>query len=292
MLLASIHTYPIKSCRGQDHACAPVRPWGLAGDRRWMIVDDDGVGVTQRETTALVRLRPAVRPGGLVLRATGRPDLDVPEPDGDRPVDVRVFNNRLRVPALPAGGAADQWLGELLDRKVRLVWLARPTRHQHVDGGRPDPGDQVSFADAYPLLLANAASLDALNGWLADSGSTEGPLPMTRFRPNLVIGGAEPWAEDDWADRRLRIGSAIFRVADGCDRCVVTTTDQETGRRGKEPLRVLAARRKFGRDLLFGLNLVPAGPVDGGTPERSGTGDDAADDFGTIGVGDSVELLT
>jgi uncharacterized protein YcbX len=292
MRLASIHTYPIKSCRGQDHACAPVRPWGLAGDRRWMVVDDDGVGVTQRETTALVRLRPAVRPGGLVLRATGWPDLDVPEPDSADPVDVRVFNNRLRVPALGAGDVADDWLSGLLDRKVRLVWLARPTRHRRSDDGQPDTGDQVSFADAYPLLLANTASLDALNGWLADSGSTEGPLPMTRFRPNLVITDAEPWAEDDWADRRLRIGSAVFRAAGLRDRCVVTTTDQETGQRGKEPLRVLAAHRRFGQKLLFGLSLVPAGPVDGATRDGSGTGDDAAADFGTIGVGDRVELLT
>ncbi|KAB1949672.1 MOSC domain-containing protein [Micromonospora sp. ALFpr18c] len=262
MRLTSIHTYPVKGCHRLDHDGAFVQPWGLAGDRRWMVVDADGVGVTQRETTRLVGLRATVRPGALTLRADGRPDLDVPEPVGGDPVLVRTFRSRkLPVPAVAAGAAADAWLGALLGRPVRLVWLARPTRHLAAEGREYDTGDQVSFADAYPLLLTNAASLDALNGWLAEAG--EEPVPMTRFRPNLVVDGAPAWAEDGWAGRSLRVGDLRMRAAGPCDRCVVTTTDQETGVRAREPLRTLGRYRNIRQSLLFGLNVVPidSGPV-------------------------------
>ncbi|PWR08655.1 MOSC domain-containing protein [Micromonospora acroterricola] len=267
MRLTSIHTYPVKGCHRLDHDGALVQPWGLAGDRRWMIVDADGVGVTQRETTRLVGLRATVHAGGLSLRADGQPDLDVPEPAAGDPVLVRTFRNRkVPVPALPAGPSADAWLGALLDRPVRLVWLERPTRHLPAGESEHDTGDQVSFADAYPLLLANAASLDALNGWLADAG--EDSVPMTRFRPNLVVDGAPAWAEDDWVGRSLRVGDRRFRAAGPCDRCVVTTTDQETGVRTKEPLRTLGRYRNVRQKLLFGLNLVPvdSGPIRVGAP--------------------------
>ncbi|MCG5464953.1 MOSC domain-containing protein [Micromonospora sp. MED01] len=262
MRLTSIHTYPVKGCHRLDHDGAFVHQWGLAGDRRWMVVDADGVGVTQRDTARLVNLRAAVRPGGLSLRADGQPDLDVPEPTAGEAVSVRTFRSRtFPVPALPAGQAADGWLGALLGRPVRLVWLAQPTRHLAAGTREHDTGDQVSFADAYPVLLTNAASLEALNDWLAEAG--EEPVPMTRFRPNLVVDGAPAWAEDDWVGRRLRIGERMFQAAGPCDRCVVTTTDQETGVRTKEPLRTLGRHRNVRQKLLFGLNLVPldSGPL-------------------------------
>jgi len=159
----------------------------------------------------------------------------------------------------------------VLDRKVRLVWLDDPTRRV-VTQAYGEPGDRVSFADAFPLLLANTASLDALNGWLLESGSVEGPLPMARFRPNVVISGAPPWVEDDWTGRRIRVGEVTFRVVKPCGRCVVTTTDQETGERGHEPLRALARHRRVGQELRFATSLIPDGP-------------------GTIAVGDPVEVL-
>ncbi|MFB9234049.1 MOSC domain-containing protein [Plantactinospora siamensis] len=274
VVLNAIHTYPVKGGHRLDRDTAPVRPWGLAGDRRWMLVDADGVGVTQRDAPALVTLRAEAHAGGLLLRAEGRSDLDVAEPVGAEPLPVRVFNSRLPVPAQPAGGDADRWLGELLGRPVRLVWLGRPARHVPAEELPVDPGDRVNFADEYPVLLANPASLAALNGWLREAGSPEGPLPMERFRPNLVVAGAPPWAEDGWVGRRLRIGAVVFRVAGGCDRCMVTTIDQETGVRGKEPLRVLAAHRQRNQKLLFGVHLIPE-PA-------------AGDLVGSVAVGDPV----
>lgn len=268
MRLAAVQMYPVKGCHRLDHGTARVEPWGLAGDRRWMIVDEHGIGVTQRRHPVLATLRPVLRPGGLVLRGPGRPDLDVPEPTDVPPVPVRTFRHRkFDVDALPAEPAAGVWLTAALDHPVRLVRLAHPTRHIAVGDRRYDPGDQVSFADAYPLLLAVTASLDALNGWLAEAGSA--PVPMTRFRPNVVVEGAPAWAEDGWAGRTLHIGEVTFRAGGGCDRCAVTTVDQETGvRGGKEPLRTLARHRRFDRTVPFGLHLVPvgAGAINVGDP--------------------------
>ncbi|MDG4792855.1 MOSC N-terminal beta barrel domain-containing protein [Micromonospora sp. WMMD1082] len=256
MRLSEINTYPVKGCHGLGHDEAGVRPWGLDGDRRWMIVDADGVGVTQRDVAALVRVHARCGPDGLLLCAEGHPELLVPEPAGAAPVAVRTFRRRLlRVDALPAGPAADAWLGAVLDRPVRLVWLAQPARHIRRGDKEYDPGDQVSFADAYPVLLASTASLAALGDWLVAAGAE--PVPMARFRPNLVVDGAPAWAEDGWAGRGLRIGAVRFRAAGPSARCLVTTIDQETGVRDREPLRTLARHRNIDRKLLFGLNLVP-----------------------------------
>jgi uncharacterized protein YcbX len=270
MRLASIYTYPIKGCRRIAHDRAFVEPVGLAGDRRWLIVGADGEAVTQREEPGLVRIRPSIVDGGLVLRAGAPepaqaagspsppdvPDLAVPEPVDGEPLPVSLWRDPFV--ARSAGPAADDWLATVLDRKVRLVWMEDLTQRP-VEPRYAEPADRVGFADGYPLLVTNTASLDSLNGWLVESGSVEGPLPMTRFRPNLVVSLAEPWAEDGWLGGRLRIGDVTFRAPKPCDRCVVTTTDQETGERGHEPLRTLAKHRNVGQKLLFGMNLIPDG---------------------------------
>jgi uncharacterized protein YcbX len=147
------------------------------------------------------------------------------------------------------------------------VYLDDPTRRA-VDPEFGRDGDVVSFADGYPLLLTSTASLDRLGDWLAAEG--ERPVPMNRFRPSVVVTGDEPWAEDTW--RRLRIGAVSFRVAKPCGRCVVTTTDQATGERGTQPLKILGDRRRFGQSLVFGQNLIPDSP-------------------GLIRVGDLVEIM-
>ncbi|SDX93409.1 hypothetical protein SAMN05444365_101127 [Micromonospora pattaloongensis] len=266
MRIESLHTYPIKGCHRLDHDGAQVEPWGLAGDRRWLLVRPDGRALTQRDIPLLARIQPVPQPdGGLAVHAGGRPELRVPRPDDGDLIDVTVWSSTLA--ATRAGAAADEWFSALLGRPVRLVWLHDPTRRP-IDPAYSGPTDRVSFADSYPLLLGNAASLDALNGWLFESGDVEGPLPMTRFRPNVVVAGAAPWAEDDWVGRRLRIGDVLFRAVKPCDRCVVTTTDQETGERGRQPLRVLGEHRNVDQDLMFGLYLIPdgTGPIAVGDP--------------------------
>jgi hypothetical protein len=258
MRVSALHTYPVKGCHRLDHDVAQVEPWGLAGDRRWLVVDADGVGVTQRRHPRLTALRPLPRPGGLTLRAAGRPDLDVAEPaDGDK-LDVRVFSSQPPVPARHAGAAADTWLGDLLGAPVRLAWLAEPGTARPVDPGFGASGDRVSFADGYPILVATTASLDAVNDWLVAAG--DDPVPMHRFRPNIVVSGAAPWAEDGWLGHRLRVGDITLRVVKPCDRCVVTTIDQETGDRGRQPLHILGRHRRHPEGLLFAVNAIPDAP--------------------------------
>jgi uncharacterized protein len=249
--IASLHTYPVKGCHRLDHDVAQVEPWGLAGDRRWMVIDDSGVGITQRMTPLLTALR--ARPGtdGLVLDAPGMPTLAVPAPvDGPKEF-VRVFSSKPPVPARVA--SASEWFTAFLGRSVRLVWLGDPTARPIEDNAQPD--DRVSFADGYPLLLTNTASLAAVNDWLVEAGDE--PVPMTRFRPNIVVAGATAWAEDEWLGGRLTIGEVTFRAAKACARCVVTTIDQDTGETGRQPLRILGQNRRVGSELLFGLNLIP-----------------------------------
>jgi uncharacterized protein YcbX len=255
--LSSLSTYPLKGAHRVDQSAATVEPCGLAGDRRWLAVDPDGRALTQRDEPLLTRIQPVPQPdGGLTLRTPALPDLTVDRPGPADLLRVRVWRDELD--AALAGSDADDWLSAALDRKVRLVHLHDP-RLRPVDPDYGAPGDRVSFADGFPVLLTNAASLDALNDLLAESGSVEGPLPMTRFRPNVVVAGAAPWAEDDWLGRRIQIGAVVFRAARPCARCVVTTTDQETGARGREPLRILATARRAGTKLVFGMNLIPDG---------------------------------
>jgi len=268
--VASIHIYPVKSCHRVDTDRAVVQPWGLAGDRRFMVVDTDGARVTQREAPALTGVVPSPLPdGGVRLSARDLPDLEVPPPVAP-PVPVSVGGSTF--PATPAGDEADAWFTKVLGRPVRLVWLDDPTRRR-VNPAYGRPFDVVTFADAHPLLVTNAASLDMLNRWLREAGSPEGPLPMDRFRPSVVVSGAPPWAEDGWLGRRLRVGAVTFRVAKPCGRCVVTTTDQETGRRGTEPLRTLARHRSIDGRLVFGVLLNPDPP------------------YGEIAVGDPVTVV-
>ncbi|GAA0489814.1 molybdenum cofactor biosysynthesis protein [Paractinoplanes deccanensis] len=250
MRITALYTYPVKGCHRIEHDVARVEPWGLAGDRRWLMVDAEGVGITQRDSPLLTQLAVRPRAGGLVLSAPGLPELDVDEPVDGAEELVRVF--RHKDPA-PARVAEKEWSSAFLGRDARLVWQRDPAGRRIATHALPD--DRVSFADGFPVLLANEGSLSAVNDWLAESG--EEPVPITRFRPNLVVGGAPAWAEDEWLGRRLRIGDVTFRAAKSCSRCVVTTIDQETGEKGREPLRLLGKRRRFDDGLLFAINLIP-----------------------------------
>ncbi|MFJ4850124.1 MULTISPECIES: MOSC domain-containing protein [unclassified Streptomyces] len=268
--LSALHVYPVKSTGGVPLSWATVEPWGLAGDRRWMLVDAAGKFVTQREQPRLALARAESLPqGGLLLHAPGQDPLtvDVPDPGATAPVTIW----RDKVEAVAAGAAAAAWFGAYLGMEVTLVHLDDPARRRPLDPDFARPGETVSFADGFPLLLTTEASLDALNTLIAAGDhANEGPVPMNRFRPNAVLAGTEAWAEDTW--RRIRIGEVEFRVAKPCGRCVVTTTDQRTAKRGKEPLRTLARHRRAPTGLLFGQNVVPLGT-------------------GTLRVGDALTIM-
>jgi uncharacterized protein YcbX len=259
MHVVSLHTYPVKGCHRVDHDEITVQPWGVVGDRRWLIVDEDGNAVTQREVPALTGLRATITSAGeLRLGLPGRDPLTVAEPVLGPLARISVF--AWRGQATQADPAAHEWLTAGLGRPVRLVWQDDPGRREP-DSPNVRPGDRMVFQDDFPVSVANLASLAALNDLIAESGSLEGPLPITRFRPNIVLAGAQPWAEDAWTGGRLRIGAATFHVPEGSGRCTVTTTDQETGERGHEPLKTLGRYRNIGQRLLFATLLVPEEPA-------------------------------
>ncbi|MEW6270687.1 MAG: MOSC N-terminal beta barrel domain-containing protein [Thermodesulfobacteriota bacterium] len=252
MILSALHVYPVKSCRGIAPARWQLDAFGLAGDRSWMVVDERGTFLTQREEPrlALVEARFADDDGrgaGVVLAAPGRPELHLPPARaqaGDREVEVW----RHRGPAVDAGDAAAGWMSAHLGRAARLVALPRAHARQ-VDHAWFAGDAHAAFSDAYPLLLIGEASLEDLNARLRR------PLPMSRFRPNLVVRGAAPYAEDRW--KRIRIGEIELDIVKPCARCVITTTEQTTGERdGTEPLATLATYRKTELGVLFGQNAV------------------------------------
>ncbi len=264
MKLASIHIYPVKSARPIDLPASEVLPRGLPGDRRWMVVDENGRFVTARQQPRLAMVETAFDGDVLRLRAPGQEELTLPlQPVAPQRTRVTVWRDE--VEAVLTGETADAWFSQWLGRPVRLVQMTDDI-HRPVDPDYGRPGDEVSFADGFPLLLIGEGSLDALNRRLAR------PVSMRRFRPNVVIAGAEPHAEDTWV--RIRIGEVEFAGVKNCSRCVFTTVDPETGTRSAdgEPLRTLGTYRQGEGGIYFGQNLIP----------RSG---------GTIRVGDEVEVL-
>jgi uncharacterized protein YcbX len=251
----ALHIYPVKALGGFAPPESAIEPWGPAGDRRWLVTDTEGRAITQREQPRLALASSRTLPGGAVrLSAPGLDPLDVPVPEPVGTDPVQLFGDKYE--AVPAGPAADAWLSGYLGVAARLMHMDDPASRRPVEPGFAPDGETVSFADAFPLLITTLASLDALNSLVAQGSLPgEGPLPMNRFRPNVVLDGTAPWAEDDW--QRLTIGEVSFRVAKPCGRCIVTTTDQRTALRGKEPLRTLAKHRRVDGQPVFGQYVVP-----------------------------------
>lgn len=259
MVLASAHIYAVKSLAGVSVPEAAVEPWGLRHDRRWIVLKPDGGVLTARKERRMLGLTAIPLEGG-AIELTGS--------DGSRlsveaPVDGRSLPSALsRLDSVRAAGPdADEWLSHQLSYPVRLGWLDDPRRRTVAadHGGRA--GDSLSLADAGPLLLTTTASLGRLNDWLSEDALERGeesppPIVMARFRPSVVVDGAdEPFVEDTWS--RVQVGSVEFRLAEHCDRCALTTIDPETLIRGKEPLRTLAGHRRWEGKTWFGIRLVP-----------------------------------
>ncbi len=249
MKLTGLYRYPVKSLRGESLLRMTVGARGPELDRHWMVVNDKGRFLTQRELPRMVLVRPEVLENGLRLTAPGMPELEVSSRPDAEPVEVQVWKERCL--ARPMGEEADRWLSEFLGIPCHLVEFPEE-EHRQVDPAYAMPGDETAFSDGFPFLLISQASLDDLNRRMPR------PLPMERFRPNLVVEGCEPYAEDSW--KRIRIGNLTFRVVKPCSRCVIPTVNPQTGRReGNEPLKTLMTYRKGGNQVFFGQNLVHDG---------------------------------
>jgi uncharacterized protein YcbX len=260
IVLTQLTIYPIKSCKGIALQSAQLEERGLRYDRRWMVVDGQYRFVSQREMPRLALVSVALHPGHLRVTAPGMHDLHVPLAMTDEDsIRVSVWDDD--VAARDVGEEAGEWFTSYLGIPARLVHMPDSAdRAVSARGHR----SRVSFADATPLLLISEASLDDLNTRLAE------PLPMNRFRPNLVVKGCEPYAEDTWNE--MVVGSTTLHVAQACSRCMTTTVDQLTGEKGKEPLRALASYRQRDGEVYFGQRLIHRG-------------------FGTIHLGDEVKII-
>jgi uncharacterized protein YcbX len=264
-VVSALFIYPVKSCRAIALDRSALEARGLRHDRRWMVVDAEGQFVTQRSEPRLAQVEVAILGDTLVLsarpRARPRPPLCVPLLPRDTGPRRRVRVWRDEVEAIDCGADANQWVSDWLGSPASLVFMPDDTTRA-VNPKYARSGDAVSFADGFPLLLASISSLDDLNRRL------DRPVPMDRFRPNVVVGGCPAWAEDEWG--RICIGDVPIRVAKPCSRCIITTTDQRTGERGVEPLRALATFRARDNEVLFAQNCIPetTGSVAVGDPVR------------------------
>lgn len=261
--VTALYYYPVKSCGGIALKQGTIGPRGFVEDRAWMIVDRKGKFLTQREHPRLSLIRPEPLDGCLILKAPGAPDLRVPVARENSSRKVTIWRDTCA--AVDQGDEAAEWLREHLGVKCRLVRM----HTEHTRGVDPRYArtnrDQVSFQDGYPFLLASQSSLDDLNSRM------EMQLPMNRFRPNIVVSGFEPFAEDSW--ETVRIGEVTFDVVKPCSRCVTTTVDQQTARKGREPLVTLSKYRRVEKKVLFAQNLI----------HRT---------TGIVRVGDAVEVLS
>ncbi len=256
--MAGLVHYPVKGCAGVPVPVATVTRTGIVHDRSMMLVDEQGVFLSQRVLPSMAVIRPTVSADGsrIALAAPGMDDaeFDIVR-DGDRS-QVSLFDKWFGV-GIDQGDAVAKWAAAVLDRPCRLVHV--PPEHDR-DGWGEHPG-KVGFADAHAILLTAQSSLDDLNRRIAVRGAA--PIPMNRFRPNIIVTGwPDPFTED--RVRVATVGGAELGYATRAVRCAVPTVDQETGRRdGPEPTRTLADFRRepeFGGGVSFGMKAAVLGP--------------------------------
>jgi Uncharacterized Fe-S protein len=264
MYLSEINIYPIKSLKGITLKEVQVEARGLRFDRRWMLVDKNNKFITQREFPKMATLSVEIHSDHLKA-LNGSDRMDVPfESYGDEAAYVTVWGSRVKADVYQP--VVNRWFSERLELDCKLVRMPDTTnRIVNPWYAVRKYEDTVSFADGYPFMLIGEGSLDDLNSRL------EKPLPMNRFRPNIVVAGSDAFAEDMW--KKIRIGETIFHVVKPCERCVIPTIDQAKGTKGKEPLKTLNTYRNFDGKVLFGQNLIA---------EKAG---------GELKVGDQVEIL-
>jgi uncharacterized protein YcbX len=243
-----LHIYPLKSARGIAKSTARLAATGLEWDRNWMITDSAGGFLSQRTDPNLARIETQLSATSLTLRAPGLPPLELPLALQGEVIGVQVWKDRCE--GLDQGPGAGEWASAVLEKPVRLVRVPNvPKRAANPEyaGEQPAP---VAFPDGFPILVCNRASLDDLNARMPE------PIPMERFRPNIVLNGLAPFAEDRIAS--VQIGAVTLQLVKPCTRCVITSTDQRTGERSTNPLPYLREFR-FNRNLLgvtFGENAV------------------------------------
>ena len=263
--VSNLTYYPIKACRGFDVTESRVERMGLADDRRMMVVTPKGKFLTQREHPKLALITPTLGGDSVMLSAPNVESLQVEIQKSGAEFPVNIWSSK-SVNAIDQGDQAAEWLSSWLGVDVRLVHVDERFKRKLNPDYTVSTEDHTGFADGYPILVISEESLSDLNSRLDASR----PVPMNRFRPNLVVKGCEPFAEDNW--KRIRIDGIEMAIVKPCPRCVVTTIDKETLAKHKEPLKTLSKYRMQEGGAMFGMNVIPL-------------------DEGEIRVGMSVEVI-
>jgi uncharacterized protein YcbX len=248
--LTEINIYPVKSLGGISLPHSFVEEQGLKYDRRWMLVYENGTFFTQRDHPQMAMLQTEIKNDVLHIFHSQSKTHELvipPVPDGSSELEVTVWDDKCT--ARTYSKKIDDWFTEVLGFNCRLVFMSEDIRRElNTEYAR---NKSVSFADAYPFLIIGKESLKDLNNKMKKE------LPMSRFRTNFVFGGGEPFDEDQW--QKIRIGKIDFDVVKPCARCVITTVNNNTGKKEKEPLATLAKFRKVNGKVLFGQNMVTDG---------------------------------
>ena len=244
MIVTNLFEYPVKGLLGNEICCATVNRRGLAMDRRWMLVDDQGNFLSQRQLPALTQFLPTHQDNLIIKHLPSGDSKSIEAVDFTSLHKVVVWGQECE--AHGSDNEISQWLSDKLKSSVRLVYMDENDLRPIESSGN---NDIVSFADGYPVLLTTQASLDDLNERLDSS------IDINRFRPNILIDGKMPFEEDRW--QSIKIGTTVFKVAKRCARCHVININQASGLSTKEPLRTLSTYRKEGNKVNFGVNLIP-----------------------------------
>lgn len=247
--ISALYIYPVKSLGGVALEKAHVLPKGLQYDRRWMLVDENNQFLTQRVHPEMALFKTEMHDEGFMVRHQNGEEILIPLHSSGDLMNATIWNDEVLVQEVSL--LHSEWFSQRFGRHCKLVQF--PDSHvRKVDPEYAMADDETSLSDAYPVLVISQASLDDLNNRLQE------PVPMNRFRPNIVVEGAEPFDEDAW--KIFNIGDARFAGVKPCARCVMTTVDQATGSKGEEPLRTLSTYRKMGNKVLFGQNLLVMKP--------------------------------
>lgn len=247
--ISDIIIYPIKSLGGISLKNAVVEKRGLKYDRRWMLVNENGVFLTQRKFREMALLQVEITDNGLKVSHKTKDIQPIEIPFNSEPLEhlrVQVWDDTCT--AFTISDSINQWFSDVLERDCRLVYMPDDSLRQ-LDRRYAKEGEITGFADGYPVLILGESALEKLNKKL------ENAIPMNRFRPNLVFSGGSPNEEDTW--KELKIGQINFYGAKPCARCIMTTINQDNAVAGKEPLKTLSTYRKVGKKILFGQNLIP-----------------------------------
>ncbi|MEJ8839928.1 MOSC domain-containing protein [Ramlibacter sp. AN1133] len=261
--IARLFVYPVKSCAGIELREALLTETGFDLDRAWMVVDEHGEFVSQRELPRMALVRPQIRLSDVVLRAPGMLALHLQIDTVEEPVKVRVWDEKVQ--AYDMGAVAAQWFSDFLGRKLRLVRF--DPEHQRLANLQWTGGAQApnQFQDGYPLLVASTASLDLLNARLAAAGHAG--VGIERFRPNIVLAGLEAHDEDRLELIRIAAdeGEVQLRPVKPCSRCPIPNIDPATAQSDPAVTDALQAYRRdpvLDGAVTFAMNAIIVAGVD------------------------------